>query len=114
MQMLISNRPGDSIEVTPARSRAARLRGLIGTNGVGRGKGLLLKGKQVHTFGMSYAIDVIHLADNGLILEVTTMRPFRLGRWRRRANWILELDAGEAKRLGLVPGVVLERTPRIK
>lgn len=114
MQMLISNRPGDSIEVALARSRAARVRGLIRTNGVGRGKGLLLKGKQVHTFGMSYAIDVVHLAGDGSILEVATMRPFRLGRWRRRAKWILELDAGEANRLGLVPGVVLERTDRIK
>lgn len=109
MQMLISNRPGDSIEVALARSRAARRRGLIGTNGVGRGKGLLLKGKQVHTFGMSYSIDVVHLAGDGSILKVTTMRPFRLGRWRRRAKWILELDAGEAHRLGLVPGGVLER-----
>lgn len=109
MQMLISNRPGDSIEVIQARGRAERLRGLIGTNSVGRGKGLLLKGKQVHTFGMSYAIDAVHLDADGMILEVATMKPFRLGRWRRKAKWILELDAGEAGRLGLVPGVVLER-----
>lgn len=112
MQMLISNRSGDSIEVVEARSRAARMRGLIGTNGMGRGRGLLLKAKQVHTLGMGYAIDVVHLDGDGLILEVATMRPFRLGRWRRRAKWILELDAGEAHRLGLVPGDVLERTDR--
>jgi uncharacterized membrane protein (UPF0127 family) len=110
MQMLISNHPDSSIDVVEARTPAARLRGLIGTNEVGRGKGLLLKAKQVHTFGMSYPIDVVHLGADGSILEVTTMKPFRLGRYKRKAKWILELDAGEAGRLGLAPGAVLERT----
>ena len=112
MHMFTSNRPGDAVEVTLATSRAGRLRGLIGTTGVGRGKGLLLRAKQVHTFGMRYAIDVVHLDGEGLILGVAMLKPFRLGRWRRRAKWILELDSGEAQRLGLVPGGKLERSDR--
>ena len=60
--------------------------------------------RQVHTWGMGYPIDVVHLDAEDRILEIQTLRPWRLGLYRRQARAVLELAAGEAGRLGLQVG----------
>jgi uncharacterized membrane protein (UPF0127 family) len=103
--------PGTRVEVHEASTRLERARGLLGATEVGEGRGLLLRGRQIHTFGMSIPIDVVHLRSDGRILKVRTLRPWRIGPMVIRGRWVLELDAGAAGRLGLRPGGYLVREP---
>jgi uncharacterized protein len=83
----------------------ARFRGLLGKPSPGPGEAVrLIPCRQVHTFGMAYAIDVAHLDAGGTILAVATLKPWRMSRWILRAASVLELKAGEAARLGLIVG----------
>ncbi len=83
-----------------------RLRGLIGKPPPAPGHGLFISPcTSVHTALMRYPIDVVFVARHGRILKVVeALRPWRLAAcWRARHT--LELAAGEARRLGLAPGV---------
>ena len=95
------------IEATILEGVAARMRGLIGRPAPAESSGVLLRGKQVHTLGMRYPIDVLHIAGDGTILSVSNLRPWRLSAIRMKARWILELRSGEAERLGIPPGSVV-------
>jgi uncharacterized protein len=103
--------PEISVEVYEAATPLERAHGLLGATEVGEGRGLLLRGRQVHTIGMSFPIDTVHLGADGRILRIRTLRPWRLGPMVLRARWVLELDAGAAERLGLRPGGYLVRQP---
>jgi uncharacterized protein len=93
------------IHVRRFESYWARLRGLLGRPAPGPGEGVVLEPcRQVHTFGMSYAIDAVYLDAGGSVLAIATLVPWRVGPFRRRAAAVLELAAGEAGRLGLVVG----------
>lgn len=104
MLMSDPDRPEVSIEVCEASGFFEKAQGLLATRRVGPGKGLLLRAKQVHSLGMSYAIDTVHLRSDGCIIRVQTLRPWRLGPLVWSARWVLEMDAGEAERLGIRPG----------
>lgn len=83
-----------------------RSRGLLGRAPPPPGGALWLTPcRQVHTLGMRYAIDVVYLDDGGCIIAVQTLAPWRVGAWLAGARSVLELAAGEARRLGLRPGV---------
>lgn len=90
-----------------------RTRGLLGRRGLNPGEGLLLVPcNAVHTLGMRFPIDVVFLGKptgNGCALPVLGVReavpPWRPWIGMRRAWAVLELGAGEARRLGLRPGV---------
>jgi uncharacterized protein len=101
--------PDIKLEVHEAATPLERARGLLGATEVGEGQALLLRGRQVHTIGMSFPIDVVHLRSDGRILKVKTINPGRLGPMVVRGRWVLELDAGAAGRLGLRPGGYLVR-----
>lgn len=75
---LRQQRPG----VFVADGRLARLRGLIGLNGLPEGAALLLpRCSSVHTFGMRFAIDVAFLDEHGeVIAERRGVRPWRIVR----------------------------------
>lgn len=86
----------------------ARMRGLLGRDGLGEGEGLLLKPcGSVHTLFMGFPIDVVFLDRE---LSVVAVRP-EVPPWRtagaRGAKVTLELAAGEAGRLGIEPGMQL-------
>ena len=90
----------------------ARLRGLIGRPPPPPEHAVWITPcRQVHTLGMGYAIDVLHLDADGVILQRQTLAPWRLGRWVAGAAGVLELAAGEATRLGLAPGRRLRLIP---
>ncbi|MGI9194378.1 MAG: DUF192 domain-containing protein [Actinomycetota bacterium] len=95
--------------VAEAQGPVEKMRGLIGSKGLAPATGLLLRARQVHTFGMSFAIDTVHLAADGKVLRIRTMKPGRLGRVVYSARWVLELQAGEASRLGIIEGTRLVR-----
>jgi uncharacterized membrane protein (UPF0127 family) len=87
----------------------SRLRGLMGRRALAPGEGLLLRPTpSIHTWFMRFAIDAVFLDSE---LRVLGVRP-ELGPWRfagrRQTRAVLELAGGEARRIGLEPGAVLE------
>ncbi len=86
---------------------AGRRRGLLGRNGI-EGAMLLRRTRSVHTMRMCFAIDVAHLDRNLTVLSITTMQPGRIGRWHRRADCVLEAEAGSFRAWGVQTGDLLE------
>lgn len=81
------------------------MRGLLGRRDLPHGEGILLRpAASVHTFFMRFAIDVVFLDENGLVLRVVpNLRPWRVAA-RRGASAVVELAAGESARRGIAPG----------
>jgi len=73
-----------------------RLRGLIGTGGLGEGEGLCIPQCQgVHTFGMKYPLDIIYLNRLGEVVSlVSGLLPNRLGPVNFNSSCVLELASG--------------------
>lgn len=65
------------------------------------GEALLLQPcKQVHTFGMTYPIDVLFCDREWVVLHVARrMEPRRIGRVVWRAHFAIELRAGAAEQV---------------
>ena len=90
-----------------------RLRGLLGTPPPAPGHALLLTPcASVHTAFMRYPIDVVFVDRGGCILKVVSALP----PWRATAclwaRHTLELAAGEARRIGLAPGMEIDLDPK--
>lgn len=90
----------------PARSFRQRLLGLLGRAPPAPGCALWLQPcRAVHTVGMRYAIDVIFLDDMHRVVRVVArLRPMRVAGCLR-ARGVLEMAAGGAAHIGVVPGV---------
>lgn len=84
-----------------ARSLSARVRGLLGRS-LDEDEGLVIEpASQIHTFGMSYRIDVIFCDRDLKVLHIRRgMAPWRISRWVRGARFAIELPDGA------VPGSV--------
>jgi uncharacterized membrane protein (UPF0127 family) len=81
-----------------AASPLSRMRGLLARPPLAIGQGLLIVPCQgVHSFGMGYPIDVLHL-DRQLVVRrvVRSFRPWRIGPLVWRAHLAVELPAGSA------------------
>jgi protein-S-isoprenylcysteine O-methyltransferase Ste14/uncharacterized membrane protein (UPF0127 family) len=93
----------------PAHTHWTRLRGLLGTPPLASGEGLWIRPcRQVHMFGMRYAIDVVFLDDRLDVLHVVSeLRPWAVSPKVPSATSVLELPAGTVARLGLRPGTRL-------
>lgn len=91
-----------------------RLLGLMG-RALKPGDALLLSPcNQIHCFFMKSAIDVAYLSQKGEILALThAMTPGSVGRGVKGAVKVLELYSGDAHRLGLAPGQILEIGERL-
>ena len=100
-------RPGMVLDIIEPKGLLRKARGLIGSKGLGPGNGMLLRGKQVHAIGMLFTIDAIYLGPDGKVLHIKTLTPGSIGPLIWPGRWILELDAGEAARLGIEPGHML-------
>ena len=95
-------------EVRWARSRRDRSRGLLGSV-LNAGEALVIvPAKQVHTFGMVYAIDVV-FCDKRWVLRhvVRSMAPRRVTRVVPSAHFVIELPEGTVPR-EVAPGEVME------
>lgn len=90
-----------------ARCARQRARGLLGRDRI-EGALWLPKTRAVHTLGMRFAIDVAYCDAEGRVLEIVTMRPWRMGRPRLRARSVVEAEAGRLRRWGVTVGTVLE------
>jgi uncharacterized protein len=96
-----------------AETPLARLRGLLGRSGLSSGEGMLLRpASSIHTAFMRFTIDVVFVdrADR-VVRVVSDVRPWRAAACRG-ARAVLELPAGEARRVGLRPGVSLTQVWR--
>jgi uncharacterized membrane protein (UPF0127 family) len=88
-------------------SRQGRRRGLMGRDEL-EGVLVLRPCRQVHTFGMHFAIDVAFCDRYGFILHTTTLEPARMSRPVWRSYFAVEAPAGAFDRWGLHPGDVVE------
>jgi uncharacterized protein len=54
-------------------------------------------------------LDVVYVAESGELVNVVTLKPFdeSKGASDRPARYVIELNAGQAEKLGLRPGVML-------
>lgn len=91
--------------VTVADSTGRRLRGLLGKRDLPSGHGVLLRPAwSIHTAFMRFAIDVVFLdADQIVIKIVPSLTPFKTASCRG-AREVVELRAGECERRGLALG----------
>ena len=102
----------DRLIIHHAERLSDRLRGLLGKPPPAPGHALLITPcVSVHTAFMRYPIDIVFLNSGGIILKIVeTLRPWRIAAcWRARHT--LELAAGEARRLGLMPGEQVDLAP---
>jgi uncharacterized protein len=72
---------------------------------------LIRRAASIHTFFMHFPIDAVFLDAELRVLDVKPhLRPWRFA-GRRRTRAVLELASGEAQRLSLRAGAVLELAP---
>ena len=93
--------------VEVADSLAARSKGLLGRDGC-EGAMVLPRTRMVHTFGMRFPIDVAFCDRDLVVVDVTTLRPWRMCVPRRRTRSVVEAEAGAFGRWGLRVGDRLE------
>jgi len=86
----------------------ARMRGLLGRDGLEPGSGMLIDAApSVHMFFMRFPIDVVFLdRDRKVVRVVERLRPWRVA-GARRAAAALELPAGAAAAAGVGVGDTL-------
>ncbi|MFN0090078.1 MAG: DUF192 domain-containing protein [Acidimicrobiales bacterium] len=93
-----------SVEI--ADTLPERLKGLLGRRSI-EGVLLLRPARAVHTLGMRFPIDVAYCAGDGdhlTVLKARTMKPHRVAAPVRRANVVLEAEAGALDRWGVRAG----------
>lgn len=94
-----------SLEV--AATPLERARGFLGREQHDRA--LLLRPMRIpHTVGVRFPLDVAYLDADLVVVSTCRMAPFRVGRPRRRAQAVLEVDAGAFDRWQLRCGDRLE------
>lgn len=100
--------------VTIADSILRRLRGLLGTRTLPSRHGLLLRPcRQVHSFFMQYAIDLVFLDADGRVLCTVPRFPVnRMSPLVRDAASVLELPAGTLEEAPAAPGDELRLEPQ--
>ena len=85
-----------------------RMRGLLGRSGLNEGEGILLRpAGSIHTFFMRFAIDVVFLDRDLVVLGIEpSLEPWRTA-GRRGAKSVVELASGECERRGIEVGDTL-------
>ena len=93
----------------PAHTHWTRLRGLLGTSALPPGDGLWIRPcRQVHMFGMRYAIDVVFLDERfDVVHTIPDLAPWAMSPRIDAATSVVELPAGTLARIGLAPGARL-------
>jgi uncharacterized protein len=88
-----------------AETPLTRLKGLLGRRGLEQGEGLLLRpAASIHTFFMRFPIDIVWVDRDLNVLKVShDVAPWRTAA-RKGAKGVVEMAAGEEKRLGVSAG----------
>jgi uncharacterized membrane protein (UPF0127 family) len=94
-----------------ARSMGTRMKGLLGRRSLDEGEGLAFREKSIHMLFMRMPIDAVFCDGELRVLKVVPeLKPWRFAA-SRSARFVLEIAAGDAKRLGIVAGVALRAEP---
>ncbi len=95
-----------------AESFFSRLRGLMFRSALAPGSGLLIKfffrDASVHSLFMRFTIDMVFLDESKRVVEITTLKPWRIYNPKQRSAYVLELNEGGAEQSGVEIGDVLE------
>jgi uncharacterized membrane protein (UPF0127 family) len=96
--------------VAVADTRATRAVGLLTRSGLNPGEGLwIVPSRGVHTWGMRFAIDVVALDQEGVVVDrVAVLKPWRIRLPRRGTAGVLELPAGALDATGTQIGHRIE------
>jgi uncharacterized membrane protein (UPF0127 family) len=101
-------REGDVLAAAEvAEGLGARSKGLLGRPGY-QGAMVLPRTRSVHTIGMQFTVDVAICDHEMVVLDVTTLRPWRMSLPRRGGRMVIEAEAGAFERWGLRVGDRLE------
>lgn len=111
--MIAINRTREEIlgdRIGRAETFPGRLRGLLGRGPLADGEGMwIVPCRCVHTFGMSYPIDVLFLDESGLVLGLyPDLPPSRVTRIFSKAAGALELPPGVILRTNTARGDLVE------
>jgi hypothetical protein len=111
MIKVIDSRNGKELadDVIEARGIKSKLLGLIGRDSLEQACAMLIPGcRQVHTFFMRFAIDVLFLNSARKVIGMECeMAPFRISRFYLKGKSVLEMPAGTLKRMGVRLGDTL-------
>ncbi|MBN2498604.1 MAG: DUF192 domain-containing protein [Deltaproteobacteria bacterium] len=85
-----------------ARTVGARMKGLLGRDGLEPGQALLIRPcSSIHSFFMRFVFDAAFADARGEVLHVIhCMRPWRISRIVPRAQVVIELPAGVLEQTG--------------
>lgn len=102
-ECIVSNSAGTLAEhIQIADTFFSRFMGLMGRRHLEEGEGLFLRGcSSIHCCFMRFPIDVVYLSDSLVILDIETVRPWRIGRIIPHTKHVLELREGAAKQLAV-------------
>ena len=97
--MIIKNETKNTILVNQGKvadTFFTRLKGLLGSPPLEAGQGLLLKNeKSIHTFFMTFPIDVIYIDKDLSVIKLDQdMGPNRVGKFVTESAYILEVPVG--------------------
>jgi hypothetical protein len=95
---------GDGIQ--EADTFLARMRGLLGTDGLAPGEGLWIQPcNSIHSFGMRFEFDALFLGSGGKVVgRYERFRRNRVSKVFWKARGVLELPAGTIERTGTEVG----------
>lgn len=82
-----------------------RAKGLLGREKLGANEGLLLENcSSIHMFGMKFALDIVFLDREWTVVKIVqNLAPWRMSACFK-ARHVLEMEAGNAARVGLTNG----------
>lgn len=111
--LTITNRTKGSVICTEGRKADTfftRLFGLLGRKGLAEGAGLLITPSSgVHTFGMSFPIDIVSLdAKHKVLGAYENIGPWTVRGLSLKTRSVLELPAGRIRQCGIEPGDELQ------
>jgi hypothetical protein len=110
MKVITVTIPGKAVTVGSriglADTSLSRLFGLLGKRGLEPGSGILIcPSSSVHTFGMTFPIDVVALDRDLRVLNLwRRLRPFRVTTISLRTHSVLELAPGQIDQCGIEKG----------
>jgi uncharacterized protein len=96
--------------VAVAATHAERAVGLLSRTGLEPGEALwIVPSRGVHTCGMRFAIDIVALDDQGVVIDqVSALKPWRIRLPRRGTAGVLELASGTLSTTGTAIGHRIE------
>jgi uncharacterized membrane protein (UPF0127 family) len=109
VQRVEHNRRRTRLQVHICENLLERARGLLFRRRIDQDTAFLLRPcRAIHTFGMSYSIDVLFCTPAGVVLEIVAeLAPWQVAR-ATDAHAVWELPAGAVRRLGIRVGDQLQ------